>query len=67
MNDVLKAISIGLILIGAFGLVGVMDAEDEARQDKHYCEMRQLWENNKHIDANVRPGWPNFKPEVTCK
>lgn len=66
MNS-LKGIAIALLMIGGLGLIGAMDAEDEAKQDEHYCEMRQLWENNKHIDASVRPGWPNFKPEVTCK
>jgi hypothetical protein len=65
--NALKGISIALLMIGALGLVGMMDLEDEIKQDEHYCEMRQLWENNKHIDANVRPGWPNFKPEVTCQ
>lgn len=65
MNS-LKGISIALLMIGALGLIGAMDAEDEARQDEHYCEMRRIWESNKSIDATVRPGWPNFKPEVTC-
>ena len=67
MNDLLKAVSIGMIMIGAFGLVGVMDAEDEAKQEAHYCEMRRLWEEAKDIEPRYRPGWPNFKPEVTCK
>ena len=66
MNEPLKGISIAVVLIGALGLVGVMDFEDEVKQDEHYCFMRAVWEANKDIDASVRPGWPNFKPEVKC-
>ena len=66
MNETLKGISIAVVLIGALGLVGVMDFEDEVKQDEHYCFMRAVWEANKDIDASVRPGWPNFKPEVKC-
>ena len=66
MNEALKGISIAVILIGALGLVGVMDFEDEVKQDEHYCFMRAVWEANKDIDASVRPGWPNYKPEVKC-
>lgn len=66
MNQILKAVSVGLILIGAMGLVGVMDYQDEVKQDEHYCEMRKLWEQSKDIEPRFRPGWPNFKPEVTC-
>jgi hypothetical protein len=66
MNEALKGISIAVILIGALGLVGVMDFEDEVKQDEHYCYMRAVWEANKDIDASVRPGWPNYKPEVKC-
>ena len=66
MNEALKGISIAVILIGALGLVGIMDFEDEVKQDEHYCFMRAVWEANKDIDASVRPGWPNYKPEVKC-
>jgi len=66
MNQILKAVSVGLILIGAMGLVGVMDYQDEVKQDEHYCFMRAVWEANKDIPKEQRPGWPNFKPEVTC-
>ena len=64
--NALKGISIALLMIGALGLIGAMDAEDEAKQDEHYCYMRAVWEANKDIDKSTRPGWPNFKPEVTC-
>jgi len=47
-------------------LVGTMDLEDEIKQDQHYCHMRSVWEANKNIDAAMRPGWPNYKPEVKC-
>lgn len=66
MNQILKAVSIGLILIGAMGLVGVMDYQDEVRSEEHYCYMRAVWEANKDIVPQKRPGWPNFKPEVKC-
>jgi hypothetical protein len=66
MNETLKGIAIAVVLIGAFGLVGTMDLEDEIKQDEHYCHMRSIWEANKHIDAAVRPGWPNYKPEIKC-
>ena len=64
--NALKGISIALLMIGGLGLIGAMDAEDEAKQDEHYCEMRKLWEQSKDIEPRFRPGWPNFKPEVTC-
>ena len=66
MNEALKGISIAVVLIGALGLVGVMDFEDEVKQDEHYCFMRAVWEANKDIPKEQRPGWPNFKPEVKC-
>jgi hypothetical protein len=66
MNETLKGISIAVVLIGALGLAGTMDLEDEIKQDEHYCYMRAVWEANKDIDASVRPGWPNYKPEVKC-
>lgn len=66
MNEALKGISVAVVLIGALGLVGIMDFEDEVKQDEHYCYMRAVWEANKDIDASVRPGWPNYKPEVKC-
>jgi hypothetical protein len=64
--NALKVISIALLMIGALGLIGAMDAEDEAAQDDHYCEMRQIWEQNRDIEPRYRPGWPNFKPEIEC-
>lgn len=64
--NALKVISIALLMIGALGLIGAMDAEDEAAQDDHYCEMRKIWEQNRDIEPRYRPGWPNFKPEVIC-
>ena len=66
MNEKLKGIAIAVVLIGAFGLVGTMDFEDEIKQDEHYCHMTSIWKANKHIDAAVRPGWPDYKPEVKC-
>jgi hypothetical protein len=66
MNEAIKGISIAVLLMGALGLVGMLDLEDEIKQDEHYCYMRAVWEANKNIDASVRPGWPNYKPEVKC-
>ena len=62
----LKGISLAVLLIGAIGLVGTMEMEDEIREEQHYCDMRLIWEQSKTIEANFRPGWPNFKPEITC-
>ena len=64
--DALKGISIVLLILGAFGLVGIMDYEDEQKAQEHYCNMRKIWEDHKDIDPRFRPGWPNYKPEVTC-
>ena len=64
--DALKGISIALLILGAFGLVGIMDMEDERKQEEHYCYMRKVWEDNKETVPRFRPGWPNYKPEVKC-
>jgi hypothetical protein len=66
MNDALKGISIAVVLVGAFGLIGAMDMEDEIKQDEHYCYMRRIWEQSKDTPPQFRPGWPNYKPEVKC-
>ena len=65
--NALKAISIAALLIGALGLVGIMDMEDEIKQEQHYCEMRRIWEQNKETVPRFKPGWPNFKPEIKCE
>jgi hypothetical protein len=64
--NALKGLGIALLLIGAWGLVGTLELEDEIKEEQHYCEMRKIWEESKQIDSQFRPGWPNFKPEVKC-
>ena len=64
--NALKGLGIALVLIGAWGLVGTLELEDEIKEEQHYCEMRKIWEESKQIDSQFRPGWPNFKPEVKC-
>lgn len=37
---------------------------DEQRIDqKQYCEMVELWNDNKHLSKEDRPGWPPYKGE----
>ena len=64
--NALKGLGIAMLLIGAWGLVGTLELEDEIKEEQHYCEMRKIWEESKQIDSQFRPGWPNFKPEVKC-
>lgn len=64
--NALKGFAIAALLIGAWGLVGTLELEDEIKEEQHYCEMRKIWEESKQIDSQFRPGWPNFKPEVKC-
>lgn len=64
--NALKGFAIAALLIGAWGLVGTLEIEDEIKEEQHYCEMRRLWEEAKDVEPRFRPGWPNFKPEVKC-
>lgn len=37
---------------------------DQQQADrKHYCEMVELWNGNKHLPKEDRPGWPPYKGE----
>jgi hypothetical protein len=67
MIEALKVAGVIGFIFVAYGIVGHLDEEDERLQTQHYCEMRQIWEQNRDVLPIKRPGWPNFKPEVTCK
>lgn len=52
-----------------FGIVGKMDYQDHLLQQAHYCEMRELYDQDKNdnVPASERRGWPNFKDrEYKC-
>lgn len=52
----------GLILFTAvMGWVGSMDRADAEREQSHYCEMVQLWE-----ETNGDAGWPPYKGKNQC-
>ena len=53
---------IGAVMIGAYGLIGSMDRADAEREQSHYCEMIQLWD-----DTNGEAGWPPYKGEGQCQ
>ena len=54
-------ILIGAALIVAYGLIGSMDRVDAEREQSHYCEMIQLWD-----DTNGDAGWPPYKGDEQC-
>lgn len=39
------------------------DFEREQEEYSHYCEMVELWNSNKHIPLEQRPGWPPYQGE----
>ena len=52
-----------------FGIAGNMDYQDELDNQRHYCEMVEIWENDaaRGVPAEQRAGWPPFKGEtVQC-
>tara|TARA_R110000744_G_C19371646_1_gene562770 strand:+ start:10823 stop:11035 length:213 start_codon:yes stop_codon:yes gene_type:complete len=53
---------VGLVI---FGLVTLFKSEQEEQQieQQHYCEMVELWNDNKHLPKEDRPGWPPYKGE----
>ena len=51
------------------GIAGQSDYEDAVMQEKAYCEMVRLWEDEaaRGVPTNDRAGWPPFKGEdVPC-
>lgn len=55
-----------LAVAWALGIVVVWDAEEQDSQDDLYCEMVEIWRNNKHIPEIERPGWPPYRGEGAC-
>ena len=66
MNAV--AVIIAAALVAALGIVGSMDAADEAAAERHYCEMVELWKRDAAagIPAIDRAGWPNYR-QLECR
>lgn len=52
-----------LTLVFLIGLAITDDFEQEQHQYNHYCEMVEIWESNKHLPAEQRPGWPLYNGE----
>lgn len=51
------------ILMIAVIWMGGEDQQDEINQQKRYCEMVKLWNDNDHLPKEDRPGWPPYKGE----
>lgn len=66
MTEKLKIAGVLAFIFVAYGLAGHFDEIDAKEQDEHYCQMREIWEQNKDVLPVKRPGWPNFKPEIVC-
>lgn len=57
-------IVIALALVSMALLLLPCDSFDQQRIDQqHYCEMVELWNDNKHLPKEDRPGWPPYKGE----
>lgn len=58
-----------LALFVLMGIAGQSDYEDAVEQEKYYCEMVKIWEDDaaRRVPPNDRAGWPPFKgEEVQC-
>jgi hypothetical protein len=66
MIEKLKFVGAITFVLVAYGVVGHLDEENERLETERYCQMRQIWEQNKDVLPVKRPGWPNFKPEIVC-
>ena len=57
------------LLLALVGIAGQSDYEDAIAQDKAYCEMVRIWEEDaaRGVPPENRAGWPPFKGEdVPC-
>ena len=52
-----------IVLILGLASMSESDYQDEVDQQAHYCEMVELWNDNKHLPKEQRPGWPPYKGE----
>jgi len=61
---------VGFALLVVFmGIVGISDYEDAVAQEKMYCDMVRIWEDEaaRRVPPEKRSGWPPFKGnEVPC-
>lgn len=58
---------VGFLVIA--GIAGQSDYEHEIEQEKAYCEMVRIWEDDaaRGVPPNERAGWPPYKGEdVPC-
>lgn len=56
-----------VIALAAIGWVLLIMPESDQQQERidqqHYCKMVKLWNDNKHLSKEERPGWPPYKGE----
>lgn len=64
----IRDIAIIALGIAALATIGSMDAADEAAQERHYCEMVALWQQDaaKGLPPEERGGWPNYR-RIDCR
>jgi hypothetical protein len=61
-----ECIFLGILLFIVVAVVSSSDQQDEIDQQAHYCEMVKLWNGNKHLSKEDRPGWPPYNGEEQC-
>lgn len=69
-EGVIQFVLLVLIILGVsfllFSSMWPNEIEDEVNEHSQYCEMVELWEQNKHINELHRPGWPPYQGKGFC-
>lgn len=58
-----QLILVATVYLVLMGLVASDDLEQKQRQHSYYCEMLAIWQANKHLPPEHRPGWPPYRGE----
>ena len=62
----MEIIFIVVAVVFVYAKIGSMDFEDQKIEREHYCQMVDLWNANKHLAPERRPGWPPYNGEEQC-
>lgn len=52
-----------IILLGLGIVASNISYEDEQIEHNYYCKQVKLWNDNKHLPKEDRPGWPPYNGE----
>lgn len=71
----IRATLASTVILGALGIAGHFDSQQEVASDRHYCEMvsiqkRWILDHPTEIGREAaarRPGWPEHRWDVDCE